>query len=91
MGGIKYFRLVFAIIVVRAQAKRPTGEVYTYMKNVVKMGLNHIVRYRKICGAARSFRNRYVFPTHLSRCFPDYSPETEKDAASECSSCVLEN
>jgi len=91
MGIIKYFRLVFAVIFVRAQDKWPTGELYTYTRNVVRMGQNHMVRYRQILNAARSFRNRYVFPTHLSRCFPTYSPEMERGAASECSSCVLEN
>jgi hypothetical protein len=91
MGNINYFRLVFDVIVVRAQDKRPTGELYTYMTNVVRMDQNHIVGYRKILGAAHSFRNRYVFPTHLSSCFPAYSLETEKGAASKCSGCVLEN
>jgi len=88
MGSIKYFWIGLTGIVVRAQDKRPAGELHTY---VVRMGQNHIVRYRQILSAACSFRNRYVFPTHFVGASPLTHLRRKKLTASECSSCILEN
>lgn len=76
MGSVKYFRLVFTLIVVWAQERPPAGGSYSYVANFVRMGQCHVVGYMKILSPARWLGMDRCFepvslgalpPTHLRR------------------------